>query len=121
MKLQPLQRNPYSNYKMLSLDGVLMTRTSYKKAKWYVDRELASWIDDTTFQLNFIPNGLGKHDDPFYTEELDNCCVICRAQENLTKHHILPYMFRKILPKQYSSYNHYDILPVCSKCHEEYE
>jgi hypothetical protein len=120
MALDTLQSDPYSNYKMLSPEGILMNRTSAKRAAWYVGRGLAKWVDDKTYQLMFTPNGLGRHNDPFYTEVSINRCVVCGKDDDLTKHHVVPYMFRKLYPK-YCSNNHHDILIVCLDDHDKYE
>jgi hypothetical protein len=120
MALRTLKSDPYSNYKMLSPEGVLMNRTSAKRAEWYVTRGLAEWVDDNTYQLTFTPNGLGRHDDPFYTDVSINRCVICGTEDRLTKHHVVPYMFRKLFPK-YCANNHHDILIVCLDDHDKYE
>jgi hypothetical protein len=120
MALGTLKSDPYSNFKMLSPEGILMNRTSAKRAEWYVARGLAEWVDDTTYQLTFIPNGLGRHNDPFYTNVSVNRCVVCGTEDNLTKHHVVPYMFRKLFPK-YCANNHHDILVVCLDDHEDYE
>jgi exonuclease 3'-5' domain-containing protein 2 len=111
----------YHSYGMLHPDGTLMTRCSRRKADWYISRGLATWVDHEYFKLVFVPNGYGKHADPFYTEKLENKCVVCGSTENLTKHHVVPFQFRRILPVQYKSRNHHDVLLLCWECHESYE
>ncbi len=113
----------YSNIKLISPDGVLMCRISHKRAKWYLDRNLAKVIDGDAkaIQLNFQPNGLGNHDDPFYTTERRNICVVCGSGLSLTKHHCVPYCFRRYFPFEYKAHLSHDILMICISCHEKYE
>lgn len=111
----------YESYSMLHPDGTLMCHCNEKKAQWYVNRKLATWVNDKTFKLMFEPNGHGKSDNPYYTQSLENRCVVCGSYENLNKHHVVPYVFRKRFPVHYKQSNHHDILPTCIDCHEHYE
>lgn len=120
-KNKKIQKEIYGNIKMLHPDGTLMCTTSKYRANNYVKKQLAVWIDDNTFQLTFEPQGHGKSHMPFYTQQMNNCCVVCGNTERLTRHHVLPYVFRRRLPVQYKSSNHHDILALCHECHENYE
>lgn len=112
----------YEHVKMFHPDGTLMCCTSIKRAKWFINKELAHWITtNKEFQLNFVPAGYGKSSNPFYTQEYDNCCVCCGRRDNLNKHHVFPRVFRKHMPIMYKSSTSYDVLPICLDCHEEYE
>ena len=111
----------YESFSMLHPDGTLMCHCNEKKAHWYVNRQLAHWIDNKTFQLNFEPNGHGKSDNPYYTQSLENKCVVCGSEHNLNKHHVVPYVFRRRFPVNYKQSNHHDILATCINCHENYE
>lgn len=111
----------YDSYVMLHPDKTVMCYCSAKKARWYISRNLATWIDNKRFILNFIPDGKGKHDIAFYTNEMQNQCVVCGSKKNLTRHHIVPFLFRKNMPLEFKQNNHHDILPMCVMCHENYE
>lgn len=111
----------YESYIMQHPDGTVMCRCNFKKAQWYMDRNLAVWVDDETFRLIFEPQGHGKSDNVYYTQKLENKCVVCGREDHLNKHHVFPYVFRSKLPIQYKESNHHDILPICVDCHEEYE
>jgi hypothetical protein len=111
----------YESYVMLHPDGTKMCHCNHKKAKWYTDRELADWVDQKTFKLRFEPNGYGKSDNPYYTQPMENKCVVCGADEQLNKHHVVPYVFRKRFPIEYKESNHHDIVATCVDCHENYE
>lgn len=117
----PTQTTIYESYAMLHPDGTLMCRCNKKRANWYIDRNLATWIDETTFKLNFVPQGHGKSNNEYYKQHLENKCVVCGELNNLNKHHVFPYVFRSRLPVYYKESNHHDILAICINCHENYE
>lgn len=116
-------KNIYEFIKMENPDGQFMCYSSHRRAEWYISRGLAEWVEgqENTFRLNFEPQGNGKADVPYYSEKVENRCVCCGTFENMTRHHVFPYMFKSRLPVQYKSRSNYDILPVCSSCHENYE
>lgn len=111
----------YESYSMLHPDGSLMCYCNFKRASWYIKRNLAQWINEKSFKLNFVPQGHGKADEPYYVQSLQNRCVICGATGKLNKHHVVPYVFRSRFPTQYKESNHHDVLPTCVDCHEKYE
>lgn len=114
-------KNIYEFIRMENPEGEFMNYSSKKRANWYIDRNLAEWVSEKTFRLKFIPQGNGKADVPYYSVKVENRCVCCGTTENMTRHHVFPYMFKSKLPIQYKSRSNYDILPVCSECHESYE
>ena len=114
----------YGNCKMLAPDGTLLCRCHYDKVEWYVSRGLAEIVEqepNITIQLNFEPKGMGNAGEPFYMQEKENRCVVCGAEEDLTKHHCVPACFRKCMPDEYKMNTSHDVLPVCVACHMEYE
>lgn len=113
----------YQSFAMIHPDGSVMCYCSEKRAKWYISRKIANWIDDKQFQLTFTPNGVGKRELAYYTQDLANQCVVCGADEacGLNKHHVVPYVFRARFPIENKAKNHHDILPTCVDCHEAYE
>lgn len=123
MPINPSQKPIYESISMLHPDGTVMCMTSLKRAHWYVSRDIAKWTNEqkTHFQLNFLPQGKGKSTIPFYTETIQNICVVCGIEQNLNKHHVVPYVFRKRLKSQFKDKNHHDILAICIGCHEIYE
>lgn len=120
--MQTLQKI-YSSYKMYHPDGTLMCYCSEKRVNWYLKRKIAKILndEDKSFILLFEPGGKGKANNSFYLQERRNECVCCSSKENLTRHHVVPYVFRKRMPNNIKSNNHHDILPLCSDCHEKYE
>lgn len=118
------QAKIYDVYKMFHLDGTFMCYVAEKRAHWYVKRKLAQWVGPQEFKLTFEPQGHGKAHLEYYQQKLDNKCVCCGSPEEekgLTRHHVVPYVFRSRLPVSYKKSNHYDVLPLCVDCHEGYE
>jgi len=111
---------PYGNYEMLSIDGNFLAFTSLKRRKWYMDRGLADIIDEKTYQLNFVTKGDDERSE-FYKVALENICVVCGTDEELTKHHVVPSQYRKLLPIEYKGRNSFDVVSICDTCHNEYE
>lgn len=113
----------YQSYAMHHPDGTLMCYCTAKKANWYINRNLATWIsiEKKSFQLTFPPNGHGKSDNKYYVQLLENKCIVCGKTHDLNKHHVFPYVFRSRMPLEYKKSNHHDILVICIDCHENYE
>lgn len=123
MSLRPLQTPAYSNWLMLGPDGSEMCRCAEKRARWYLDRGLADVIgeDPPTIKLKFDPQGPGNQGDEFSLAPKLNRCVVCGTEEDLTKHHIVPSMYRKFFPVEIKSRSAHDVVVICIKCHDEYE
>lgn len=121
MPVNPSQSEIYDSYSMYSPDGKFMCYCNKKKAYWYINKNLANWINDKEFQLIFEPNGDGKAHNPYYAQKMKNCCVVCGAEKDLNKHHVVPYVFRSRFPISYKESNHHDIVAICIDCHEKYE
>jgi hypothetical protein len=122
MPINAMQKPIYESFSMLHPDGTFMCHINEKRAHWYVERGLADWVNENTFKLKFEPKGKGKQDMLFYTQKLENQCVVCGDKsDNLNKHHVVPYVFRSRFPVQYKESNHHDILVTCVDCHENYE
>lgn len=121
MPINASQGEIYESYSMYSPTGEFMCYCNKKKANWYINKNLASWLEDKKFKLIFEPNGKGKADNPYYTKVIKNCCVVCGSEKELNKHHVVPYVFRSRLPLEYKESNHHDVLATCINCHEIYE
>jgi len=117
----PKDRRIYGNYQVLSPDGLLMFRCNEKKAKWYLNRNLADIHDDKIIKLNFTPNGLGNYHKNYGLVEMENKCVVCGTENYLTRHHIVPFCYRKHFPLDIKSHNFHDIVLLCVDCHVNYE
>lgn len=119
----PKSNKIYGNCQVLSPEGILMFRCDNKKANWYLSRNFAITLSDDplTIQLTFEPKGLGNYNRPYGLIELENKCVDCGTEEDLTRHHVVPFCYRKHFPEEYKSHNHHDVLPLCVECHTNYE
>jgi hypothetical protein len=115
------ERKIYGNWKVFSPEGYLMFRCNEKKAKWYLTRELATCINNDSIKLNFVPKGLGNHNKDYGLNVMINHCVNCGSDEFLTRHHVVPYCYRRYFPIEIKSHNSHDILSMCAECHENYE
>ena len=94
-----------------------------RKAKWYLKNNLAKIIceDPLKLQLTFQNKGCGNKNDPYLISQKETICVVCGSVEDLTRHHVVPYCYRKFLPMELKDKDHYDVLLVCSDCHFGYE
>lgn len=110
----------YDNCKMLNVTGEFMCYTDKNKMNWYLKKNLATQIDEKTFKLNFTPKGSGTK-LKYYLLPLANHCIVCGSTHNLSKHHVVPYRFRKYMPLEYKSHTSFDILMLCTSCHGTYE
>jgi hypothetical protein len=118
----------YGNIEVYSPDGVLMFKGNEKKIYWYLNKNLAdviAWDGDKpkAIKLNFIPGGLGHPTDEFFLSPKENQCVVTgsRILDRLTKHHVVPYMYRKWFPLEYKAKNSHDVLLIDMEEHYRYE
>lgn len=109
------------NFLMISPDDLPMARIDKKRAEWYLKKNLATKINEDTIKLLFIPKGNGRVKEPYYLQKIENICVICGSNKDITKHHIVPYRYRKFFDLELKSHSSYDVLLVCRKCHDSYE
>lgn len=93
-------KNLYGNITVLSPDNIFMFRANEKKLEFYVKNNLAERINDVTYRLTFVPKGLG-HGDETLSPPRKNICVVSGTSEELTRHHIVPRFFRRLLPERY--------------------
>jgi hypothetical protein len=121
MPTNAAQGKIYSNCSIYHPDGSLMCHCAEKRMRWYLKRGLAEKIDESSIKLLFEPAGRGHDGDNYYLEQRVNQCVVCGTKENLTKHHVVPYQYRKNMPEEYKNHTHFDVLCVCSPCHAAYE
>lgn len=114
----------YGNWSVLHPTGVLIFRCGHQRADWYLKRNLAVKLDDSTIQLTFEPKGFGHAGtsaEEYYLTTKKNQCVVCGSSDDLTKHHVVPHAFRKFFPIELRSRSSHDVLLVCIKHHDEYE
>lgn len=109
----------YDNIRMLSEDGRLLSYIDKKRMSFYLRKDLATQIDESTIRLKFKHRAEGTIS--FFKDKLSNNCVVCGISENLTRHHVVPYRFRKHMSELYKNSNSYDVLRLCGDCHSTYE
>lgn len=118
----------YGNCRVHHPDGTLMFLCLEKRARWYLDRGLATVTaeDPLTIQLNFEPKGKGGADQEdflYALGEKKNSCVVCGSEdlETLTRHHVVPYEYRKFFPEEFKARSGHDIVAICREDHDIYE
>ncbi|KAG2392179.1 hypothetical protein C9374_012431 [Naegleria lovaniensis] len=116
-----LKRNNYDDLNLYSDDMVLLAKIEQRKFNWYLKRGLAEQINENSIKLVFKPKGYGHTDDAFYMSKIDNICVACGIDKDLTRHHIVSFEYRKNMPEFVRSHSSHDICLLCAHCHEEYE
>lgn len=117
------EKNLYGNWTMLAADGSPMCKCSAKRAQWYLKRGIAEQVSDNppSFKLKFEANGPGHRGSKFYLSERKNHCVVCGSDDDLTKHHIIPILYRRNFPVTLKARTSHDVLLVCETCHHKYE
>jgi hypothetical protein len=124
MRSYQTKRTPiYGNCIMLSPNGTMMCRCDSDKIEWYLSRSLATVVEaePLTIRLNFEPKGDGHAGNLYYLSEKGNICCVCGSDKELTRHHIVPRLYRRNFPSSYKKHCSHDIVPICSDCHANYE
>ena len=114
-------REGYGNYCFQNQEGQNMFLANSKKVLWYLNRNLVDIVsvDPPIVRFKFVPNG--RTDDEYYLSPKENQCVVCGSKEHFTKHHVVPYCFRKFMSEEIKGHTCHDVLMLCVDCHEEYE
>lgn len=121
---QHLKTPLYGNCLIVAPDGQPLCRTNQKKLDWYLNRDLAVVVENApcpTIKLKFEPSGRKGADHPYIIAEKANRCVCCASEEQITRHHVVPYGFRKFFPMELKEHMLHDVLPLCVDCHKKYE
>lgn len=123
IKNQVLKNQFYGNYKVLNISGEHIFSCADKKIKWYLKKGLAKIVqeDPLVIQLNFITKGNGHAGDNYYLQDFKDRCVVCGTGLNLTRHHIIPYCYRKFFDYNIKNHSYHDVLLLCLTCHNIYE
>lgn len=80
-----------------------------------------------------VTNGGAAHDDGnissnvshpsasksnlYNTSHKQNICVACGTTTGLMRHYVVPYAYRRLLPKKFKSHLPHDIVLLCVECH----
>ena len=117
--MSKISNNLYENNEVYHPNGNLMFYCKMKRINWYLARGLARKIEDGKYILTFVPNGDGEPTE--YLKKRRNICVVSGETENLTKHHIVPYMYRRLFPMEYKDKNSTDLVLLTDDVHNRYE
>lgn len=110
------------NWKVHHPNGKHMFTCGESKAKWYLDRDLATKGRKKSITLTFMPKGDGFNDNELFGKSIrENKCVVTGITTNLQRHHIIPYCYRNHFDVKYKSKNHHDVVLIRCKSHSEYE
>ncbi|KAL9657140.1 hypothetical protein ABK040_002765 [Willaertia magna] len=118
---QTLTRPNYHDLNLYNHEMLLLAKIDVRKFNWYLKKGLAKQINETSIQLNFKAKGDGHSNDEFYLSKIENQCVACGEVNDLTRHHVIPYEYRKFMPEFIRSNSSHDICLLCHRCHEFYE
>ncbi|XP_054715998.1 exonuclease 3'-5' domain-containing protein 2-like [Uloborus diversus] len=118
---KPRQKPMYDNCQLVAPDGELLCSCDKGKAEWYVEKGLGEVIkleDPFTVRLTFEPSGRPKLDNIFYTQQKDNCCVVCGRTDNFHRKLVVPSEYRKYFPNLMKKNLSHDVLLLCVICHK---
>jgi 5-methylcytosine-specific restriction endonuclease McrA len=110
---------------ILSMCGKPLLKCTPEKARYYLRKNLAVSINETTHQLitseleDRFAKLYGGTLNPFFLETKNDKCVVCGATMNLTRHHIIPKRHKPHFLKSKLILS--NVLFVCEPCHKKYE
>jgi hypothetical protein len=113
----------YGNVYFQDPAGQTMFHGDSEKALWYLNRGLVEVVSESppVLRFRFAPGGPGHAGDDYYLAGMVNRCVVCGAVEGLNRHHVIPSVYRRHLPRTVKDHSHHDVLLLCLTCHEKYE
>jgi hypothetical protein len=115
-------RNPiYDNCEILAPDGKLVGLCNRKRYRWYLEKGIAEKVDgsDKAIKLKFEPKYKNNSPSDSVRIKRQNKCYVCGSEENLTRFHVFPPEYKKLLPEEWKSHNSIDLLPLCTECSAE--
>lgn len=105
-----------------SIKLIFVHKMKYNEKKMYgysIDKSKSqnnteSHINQT---LDCFSNNFDQNDSIRTTKQNPNHkCVVCGINDNLIKHKIIPYDFRKWLPTHMKSHTNFDVILLCTIC-----
>lgn len=111
----------YDNTILQAPDGEVLSTIDIKKAKWYLEKSLATLISENPFtvRLNFEPAGRNVGDaGQYYATPKENFCVVCGKSNSYIRKYIVPREYRKYFPSVMKSHTSHDVLLLCPDCHQ---
>jgi len=119
MPLLAMKTKMYDNITMLDPQGQTLSKISRKKARWYVNKGLATWKDDgdAFIQLKFEPKARSEDGD-YGRSTKQNICVSCGdGCKSQMRFSIVPHAYRSLFPKRYKTHMSHDVVLLCADCH----
>lgn len=111
----------YDNCKIISSDGTELSFCDRKRAEWYLKKNLAVIIQDDPLHIKLTFTPKQSSVDSYALTKKENKCTVCGATAELTKHHIVPYSYRKLFPSYIKEHSCHDVVALCVTCHRSYE
>ena len=108
----------YSNIPLYSVSGALLSYIGEGKKNFYLKKNLAD-LSGNGIRLRFETKGGNFPNRPPIKK--DNICVVCGANENLSRHHAIPHRFIRGIPDEMKNNRSQDIVSLCIPCHVRYE
>lgn len=112
----------YDNCVLQAPDGEPLCTCDYKKAVWYIEKDLGKVISEPgkplVVRLNFEPSNRPVLDSQYYIQAKDNNCVVCGSTESLLRKNVVPHEYRKFFPEVMKNHISHDILLLCVRCHQ---
>jgi hypothetical protein len=132
-----MKKTMYDNIRMLDPNGNHLCNISMKKANWYINKNIATWIihhadnnnnnnnNNNTkdcIQLSFHPKmATTRKDHNLVTYNRGpkvNQCVVCGVERDYMRHYVVPHCYRSLLPKSFKTHLPHDVVLLCAAdCH----
>lgn len=118
-----MKDNYYSNILLFHKEGHALAVIGEKRARWYLDRDLAESIHvrppfEEGIKLKFDSGGKSRGG---IIEYVLNRCVCCGGENDLEIHHVIPHVVKKVLDiSQKGNTSRWCVL-VCVGCHRKAE
>jgi hypothetical protein len=118
-------QNAYGNIPFFSPGGILMFKGNERKVNFYKKNNLIESYENG-FRLLFEPKGLGynksEHGSQLLSIFRENKCVVSGEEDVavLTRHHIVPVLFRKWMPEELKSNSFQLIVFIRTDLHGHY-
>ncbi|XP_058729635.1 protein RRP6-like 3 isoform X1 [Vicia villosa] len=111
----------YHNCRIFANDGRLLCYCDRKKLEWYLNRDLAKFVEEDPpgIMLLFEPKGRPEDEgNDFYIQSKKNICVGCGEGSHYLRYRIIPSCYRIHFPEHLKSHRSHDIVLLCVDCHE---
>jgi hypothetical protein len=106
---------------MYDVDNVFLSYISPRKFRWYLQKNVATRIDETSIRLNKeLPIKRFSH----HNQQRSNICHICGANLHgiaKCRYRIIPKMLKRCFPRQNKCSVNGDIIIMCDEHHPIFE